>query len=976
MAELSLLVKANFEQANAAFKNLVQDSEAAGKSVQDFAKKIANVDSDKFISKQKLLGAAMLAAGKDSEVLTAQTKNYQREIERLVKSGLDPESSGIKALQGELQTLIVRQENEASAAAAAGQKEKEYAAAIEAALSAAEQEADIIVKQLDAKSGLEKENIRLKQSQEDIKNEIRQLVAQGYKPESKEVQELEGKYKSLTKEIESNERAVKAQDQAVKVAKMSLLAIGAAIVGVGAFSIKAAADLEDMAAGFEPMLGSAKAATDLVKQIQKEAASTPFKIGAIGDSVKALLPAFKGSTEEAMKAFRMIGDTAQGNAQKLSTITSAYNKAMLTGKTDMKILNQIAGAGVPIYDELASSMGITVQEMMQMSKEGKLTAEDLTGAFQQMTGEGGIFFEGMDKAAYTFSSMVLGVKENLGILAATIGEKLLPFAKDLVEAVYNGIRSFTDWIKEGDNLKETVIAVGIALAGLTAGFAAFLIAFKGGAIIAAVTGAFHGLNAAIAANPIGAVAVVIAAVLIPALLLLLKNWDTVVLFFQTTIEKIKAAFSTIGPVIKAGFIAAIELVKAAFFSLVDVIYGNVLRAVAKLLEILGKIPGIGEKFQAASRAVGNLGNAMRSQAQESRNAAAEAIRLADQERANAAANLNAKLDAINRESAARKAALEEAKKDNAAAAGTEPAGTGSFDTDGREAARAAAGQEKVNKAKQDAARKGEEELTLTLQDELTKRLQILGDTEAQGQLAQQEQFRNLLQSRLDAEMEYRELDKEIQSMNWEEQKEFLAEQKSYILENALLTEEEKLNLNSAYNELLKQQQREYFKAQLEMMNSHLEVTGNFFNSMAELADAAGVHSRGLAVAQKAVMTAQAVMQTYAAANAALASGPPPWNFIQMAAVIAAGLANVIKITTTKIPSAETGGRFIVPESNRVDDKLYRFNGGEEIDVTPRGETGNGRPQSFIFKIGEQTIFDIVNHGLRTGDIVFDTAGNL
>jgi hypothetical protein len=60
--------------------------------------------------------------------------------------------------------------------------------------------------------------------------------------------------------------------------------------------------------------------------------------------------------------------------------------------------------------------------------------------------------------------------------------------------------------------------------------------------------------------------------------------------------------------------------------------------------------------------------------------------------------------------------------------------------------------------------------------------------------------------------------------------------------------------------------------------------------------------------QKAVNIASAVIDTYKAANAALASSTPPFNFIAMAAAITAGLLNVKKIASQKFEGGgSTGG---------------------------------------------------------------------
>ena len=58
--------------------------------------------------------------------------------------------------------------------------------------------------------------------------------------------------------------------------------------------------------------------------------------------------------------------------------------------------------------------------------------------------------------------------------------------------------------------------------------------------------------------------------------------------------------------------------------------------------------------------------------------------------------------------------------------------------------------------------------------------------------------------------------------------------------------------------------------------------------------------------QKAVNIASAVVDTYKAANTALASSPPPFNYIAMAASITAGILNVKKIASQKFEGGSGG----------------------------------------------------------------------
>ena len=53
---------------------------------------------------------------------------------------------------------------------------------------------------------------------------------------------------------------------------------------------------------------------------------------------------------------------------------------------------------------------------------------------------------------------------------------------------------------------------------------------------------------------------------------------------------------------------------------------------------------------------------------------------------------------------------------------------------------------------------------------------------------------------------------------------------------------------------------------------------------------------------KAIAIVQAIRDTFAGANVALKSAPPPFNFVSAAAVVAAGIANVRSITSTPDPS--------------------------------------------------------------------------
>jgi hypothetical protein len=83
--------------------------------------------------------------------------------------------------------------------------------------------------------------------------------------------------------------------------------------------------------------------------------------------------------------------------------------------------------------------------------------------------------------------------------------------------------------------------------------------------------------------------------------------------------------------------------------------------------------------------------------------------------------------------------------------------------------------------------------------------------------------------------------------------------------------------------------------------------------------------------QKAVNIANAVVDTYKAANMALASAPPPLNFIAMGAAITAGLVNVKKIASTKFEGGTTSTDTTAPSGGSVMSPSFNVVGNSGIN---------------------------------------------
>lgn len=101
MADISIRLKADFAQADKEFHSLKMTTEEASKVMQKFRDEFRTEQIDKFIERNRLGATAVKATQGTVASLGAESKGLQREIERLIKKGLAPESEQMEKLRNE-----------------------------------------------------------------------------------------------------------------------------------------------------------------------------------------------------------------------------------------------------------------------------------------------------------------------------------------------------------------------------------------------------------------------------------------------------------------------------------------------------------------------------------------------------------------------------------------------------------------------------------------------------------------------------------------------------------------------------------------------------------------------------------------------------------------------------------------------------------------------------------------------------------
>lgn len=122
---------------------------------------------------------------------------------------------------------------------------------------------------------------------------------------------------------------------------------------------------------------------------------------------------------------------------------------------------------------------------------------------------------------------------------------------------------------------------------------------------------------------------------------------------------------------------------------------------------------------------------------------------------------------------------------------------------------------------------------------------------------------------------------------------------------------------------------------------------NFHSTLNFISTLSQAKNKELAAVGKAAAIATATMDTYAAANKALASAPPPWNFALAGAVVTAGIANVARISGVKLAE----GGIVMPRPGGTQAVIGEAGSPEAVipldDERAQGMLGGGGPEIHI-----------------------------
>ncbi len=226
----------------------------------------------------------------------------------------------------------------------------------------------------------------------------------------------------------------------------SIKTLGAtAIAGAAIGMVKLAMEQERVNKEFQILVGNVEQGNKLFDDLNQLANQTPLDNFDLFPVARSLL-AFGTSADDVTEKLTVLGNLALGDAEKMGRLADAYGKVQVKGKATLEELNRFAEAGVPIFEQLATNMGVTREELFKMVSQGKVRFNELDKALSDLTEEGSRFHNMMEEIANTGAGKLSTVIGKTKLQIASLGEETFP----LVNAALDEFNTALESLKDGE----------------------------------------------------------------------------------------------------------------------------------------------------------------------------------------------------------------------------------------------------------------------------------------------------------------------------------------------------------------------------------------------------------------------------------------------------------------------------------------------------------------------------------------------
>lgn len=282
----------------------------------------------------------------------------------------------------------------------------------------------------------------------------------------RKLREVETGVTNTSKEIEKNGLGI--EDMFNKMTKAAA-AFGAGFTAKELIQniIQVRGEFQQLEVAFTTMLGSSEKANVLMAQLTETAAKTPFDLQGVANGARQLL-AYGTSAEDVNETLIRLGNIAAGLSQPLGDLVYLYGTTMTQGRLYTQDLNQFTGRGIPMIKELAKEFGVAESEIRGMVEAGMIGFPEVQKVIQNLTNEGGMFFNLMQEQSKTITGQISNIGDSFSMMLNEIGKANEGIINDALSSVSYLIENYEKVGKILIELVGTYGAYRTALMAITA----------------------------------------------------------------------------------------------------------------------------------------------------------------------------------------------------------------------------------------------------------------------------------------------------------------------------------------------------------------------------------------------------------------------------------------------------------------------------------------------------------------------------
>ena len=209
------------------------------------------------------------------------------------------------------------------------------------------------------------------------------------------------------------------------------LVAGFGLFQAGKFVIFKTAELERQTKSLEVLTGSLGNARNIISELQQFGAVTPFTSSELVETAKRL-KAFGFETEQIVDVTKRLADVAGATGADLGGIATAFGQIQAKGRLQGEELLQLQERGVSLQDELQRMYGLTADEFRKALEGGRISADAVNLALQNITDTGGKYANGAIAQSETLAGKFSTLQDNIQRLAEQLGRVLAPVLKGIL----------------------------------------------------------------------------------------------------------------------------------------------------------------------------------------------------------------------------------------------------------------------------------------------------------------------------------------------------------------------------------------------------------------------------------------------------------------------------------------------------------------------------------------------------------------